>query len=101
MALTPEEKINCIEVMNANVPTDPSLVDGQYVVVPPITVALVTCGMWTYKGQNAVGYIRYTRQIDDADADLMHQYRIHTGTEPYYDQYNGWAEYNPHQPTGV
>lgn len=98
MALTPEEKINCIEVMNANVPTDPSLVDGQYVMVLPITVAPVTCGMWVYSGPPGVGYIRWTKQIDDADTNLMHQFRVHTGPESYYDQYDGWAEYNPSQP---
>lgn len=93
MALTPGEKINCIEVMDANVPTDPSLVGGKYVQVMPITVGVVTCGMWEYEGPSGVGYIRYTKQVDDADSGLMHIYRLHTGPESYRDQYDGWTEY--------
>ena len=94
MALTPEEKINCIEVMDANVPTDPSLVDGQYIQVMPITVAPVTCGMWVYLGPSGAGYIRYTRQLDDADTDIMHKFQLHTGPESYRDAGDGWTEYH-------
>jgi len=98
VALTPEEKINCIEVMDANVPTDPSLVDGQYVVVLPITVAPVTCWMGVYKGPSGVGYIRYTKQADDSDSDLIHLYQLHTGPESNRDRYDDWTEYNSQEP---
>ena len=95
--MTPEEKTAAIVVLDANIPSEQSPVDGRYVQVKPYSPdGTHTIRLDEYVSPLGIGYCRYVTVPEDGDPDLINVYADSFGPEPWA---SGWSSYRfPEEP---
>ena len=89
--MTPEEKTAAIAVLDANIPSEQTPVDGRYVQVKPYSPdGTHTIRLDEYVSPLGIGYCRYVSVPEDGDPDLINVYADPFGPESWA---SGWYSY--------
>ena len=97
--MTPEEKAAAIAVLDENIPSEQTPVDGLYVQVAMHTV-VANAVTYTIRldqyltPSGGIGFCRYVSVPDDDDPDITNVYADPFGPEPWP---SGWSSYGPPQ----
>ena len=90
--MTPTEKTAAIAVLDANIPSEQTPVDGRYVQVKPYSPdGTHTIRLDEYVSRLGIGYCRYVTVPEDGDPDLINVYADPFGPEPWA---SGWSSYD-------
>ena len=94
--MTPEEKTEAIEVLDANIPSSQSVdSSGKYVQIKPyLPDGKHTVYLMEYVAPPGipagVGFCRYVSVPEDGDADLINVFAVPFGPSPWA---SGWSTY--------